>query len=154
MKRFDTAAPYLAVYVLIEREGKYLFVRRANTNWMDDHYGLPGGKVEWQEGCLAAAAREAREETGVEIAPEHLEHAVTLWRREDADDPAMEWCDIGFVARQWGGEPYNAEPHMHDSIAWFGLHELPENVVPSVRHIMTLFEQGVTYGEYDQFIAK
>jgi 8-oxo-dGTP diphosphatase len=36
---------------------------------MAGRWSLPGGKVRWGEGLVAAAVREAREELGVEVAP-------------------------------------------------------------------------------------
>ncbi|QQS18885.1 hypothetical protein IPL68_02385 [Candidatus Saccharibacteria bacterium] len=45
------------------------------------------------------------------------------------------------------GEPYNAEPHMHDEIAWFCMSELPDNVIPSVRDMLEAIEKGDMYGE-------
>ena len=64
---FDTATPYLAVYLYMKRGETCLFVKRANTSWMDGFYGFPAGKVEKDEPIFQAAIREAREEVGVEI---------------------------------------------------------------------------------------
>lgn len=139
------ARPLSAAFVLIERDGKYLFVLRGNTKWMNGYYGLPSGKVEDGEGFLMAAVREAREEVGVELAPETLRHVVTVWRQ--AEEPGFEWCDVAFVAGTWSGEPYNAEPTVHDRIAWFGLDELPENIVPNVKEIISCYQKGQTYSE-------
>ena len=146
MKQYNTARPYSAAYVLIERDGKYLFVRRANTTWMDGYYGLPAGKVEKFEGFRAAAVREAKEEVGVIIQPEDIEFVLAFWRHEE-DEPDMEWCDIVFRAKVWEGEPYNAEPHMHDEIAWLPKANLPDTIVPSLHVMLDHIAKGKTYGE-------
>ena len=57
-----TKRPFCAAFMLIAQDGKYLFVKRKNTAWMDGYYGLPSGKVERGEGFLEAAVREAKEE--------------------------------------------------------------------------------------------
>jgi 8-oxo-dGTP pyrophosphatase MutT (NUDIX family) len=119
-----------------------------NTNYMDGYYGLPAGKVEKLEGFLAAAVREAKEEVGVDIRPEDLEFRFMFWRRA-LDQPGMEWCDAVFYAKNWRGEPHNAEPHMHEEIAWFALDALPENVVPAIRQMLAAIQRGDYYGEYD-----
>lgn len=133
--------------MLIEREGKYLFVRRANTGWMNGYYGLPSGKVEKKEGFLAAAVREAKEEVGVTVSPEGAEFVHVSWRNEP-EQHDMEWCDVLFRAKSWSGEPYNAEPDVHDSVAWFSLSDLPENVVPPVRAMLLAYAAGNTYSEF------
>lgn len=113
--KYDTATPYIAAYVLLERDKKWLFVKRTNTKWMDGYYGLPSGKVEVREGFEAAAIRETKE-VGVVIKPKDLEFAGVFWRTE-ANEPEMEWVDVFFRARSWQGEPVNAEPHVHSEIA-------------------------------------
>lgn len=152
MPEIRSARPYTAAHVLLCREGKYLFVRRVHTGWMDGYYGLPSGKVEPGEGFLRAAVREAREEVGVNIAADDLSHAVTMWRK--GDEPGAEWCSVTFATKTWQGEPYNAEPDVHDDVQWFSPGELPDKVIPSVRRMIESFEAGITYSEPDQNIAK
>lgn len=63
-----------------------------------------GGKIEPNESVEIAAARELKEECGVEVAVEDLQHAAHL----DFVFPAKpEWDQIvhAFVAHQWRGEP-------------------------------------------------
>ncbi|QQS18886.1 NUDIX domain-containing protein [Candidatus Saccharibacteria bacterium] len=68
-EKIEAAQPYSAAFMLIKRGDKYLFVRRAHTDWMNGYYGLPSGKVEPGEGFFAAAIREAKEEVGVTVLP-------------------------------------------------------------------------------------
>ncbi len=152
MKDYDTARPYSAAYVIFEKDGKYLFVRRAHTAWMNGHYGLPAGKVEKYEGFRKAAVREAKEEVGLEVDPKDLEFMLAFWRQEE-DEPDMEWVDVVFRARTWKGEPYNAEPHMHDEIAWLDKNNLPDTVVPSLAVMLQHIAEGKSYGELKQ-VAK
>ena len=62
MERIDVAQ------ALIERAGRVLVVRnRRHEHPAVDFWGLPGGRVEPGETLAAAAKRETREETGLEI---------------------------------------------------------------------------------------
>jgi ADP-ribose pyrophosphatase YjhB (NUDIX family) len=110
---------------------------------MNGHYSLPAGKVEKNETFLEAAVREAKEEVGVNMAPEDLRLVMTSHRVHK--DSA--WVDIMFQAMKWKGELYNAEPHVHGELAWFDPVQLPGNIVPPVREAIEAIESGETYLE-------
>lgn len=124
---YNTATPYIASYVILEKDGKIAFVLRSNTDWMNDHYGLPSGKVEQNEDYVSAAIREAKEEVGVTVTPEDLEFVHVVHRRHETF-----WVDIYFRAKSWEGEAYNAEPHVHSELKWLDPQQLPKNVIPAV----------------------
>ena len=65
--KYDSARPYIACFVILRKGNKVAMVLRKNTGWMDGYYGLPAGKVEYFEHFTAGAAREAKEEAGVDI---------------------------------------------------------------------------------------
>ncbi|HKJ95547.1 MAG TPA: NUDIX domain-containing protein [Gammaproteobacteria bacterium] len=56
--------PVIAVIAVVERAGKVLLVRRRNPPQVE-HWGFPGGRVEWRESLGDAALRELSEETGL-----------------------------------------------------------------------------------------
>lgn len=143
MNKFGTAMPYIASYVVLRREDKVAFVLRSNTGWMNNYYGLPSGKVENNERFTAAAIREAREEAGIEVAPQNLKYLMTVHRHDETD-----WVDVYFEALAWQGDPVNAEPHMHSELVWLDPANLPENVIPSVRHALEAIKAGKVYSEY------
>lgn len=143
-----TSRPHTASFTLVEKDGKYAFVLRGKAcNWMAGYYGLPSGKIEVSEAASAAAIREAEEEISVTVKPENLRYLLTMHRHEE-DDLYPEWVDFYFEADEWEGEPHNAEPHMHDQIAWFSLDELPENTIPSVRAALEAIQAGKQFTEY------
>jgi 8-oxo-dGTP pyrophosphatase MutT (NUDIX family) len=141
---FDTATPYIACFVLLRRGDEAAFVLRQNTSYMSGFYGLPAGKVEGNESFTQGCIREAKEEAGVDVGTADLAHLITVHRHGDDID----WVDIYFEAKQWQGEPFNAEPEVHSELRWFPLNDLPENVVPPQRFALESHLQGKTYDEY------
>jgi 8-oxo-dGTP diphosphatase len=145
---YNTQRPHLAAFVVLKKDGKCPFVFRTKTDWMNEHYGLPAGKVEKEESCVEAAVREAKEEAGVEIRAENLKYMITVHRFEGAEDHAPEWIDVYFETEKWKGEPFNAEPDKHGHLEWFEMTSLPESTVPSQKFAIEEFTKGKTYSEY------
>jgi 8-oxo-dGTP pyrophosphatase MutT (NUDIX family) len=138
------ATPYTAVYLIFEQDGKIAFLLRSNTGWMNGYYSLPSGRVEKGESFLQAAIREGAEEVGVQLRPDDLELATTAHRSETDSL----WVDLIFKVKQWEGELYNAEPHIHGELAQLDPNNLPENIVPSVRYYVEEYLKGNRYTEY------
>lgn len=143
---YNTQRPYLAVFVILRKGKQAAFVLRTKTEWMNDHYGLPSGKVELGETGLAAAVRETREEAGVEVKESDLRF-LHVCHRKSTDDTDS-WTDLLFETAVWKGEPYNAEPSKHGELKWFDLDKLPENTVPSQVFELQQIEQGKSYSEF------
>lgn len=144
--KYDIATPYTAVYILFRQGEKIAFLLRKNTAWMNDHYGLPAGKVEKKEKFLDAAKREAEEEVGVKIKPESLSLILTGQRHH----PDTDWVDLVFEADKWDGELHNAEPEIHGELRWFNPDNLPDNMVDYVRFYIKEIQAGKNYAEYTE----
>ncbi len=129
MKQRNKAIP--AAYLFLEKDGKYLIARRANTGYQDGVYQVPAGHVEDQELPSEAIIREAKEEIGVDIAPEdlHCFHVSYRPRHDDTDNRA----DFFFSTSVWKGEIINVEPHKCDDLKWASLDELPQNMTLHIR---------------------
>ncbi|GGO64207.1 NUDIX hydrolase [Nonomuraea cavernae] len=112
----------VAVHVLVVRGEEVLLGRRAGTGWADGRWHLPSGHLEPGESVVRAAVREAREELGVGIEPRDLTFAHIMHRAPDR-------VDLFFVAREWQGEPRNAEPHKCSEVRWWPLDRLPVDTV-------------------------
>ena len=111
--------PLLTVDTIIELNGiedpGVVLVRRrhAPLGW-----ALPGGFVEVGESCPAAAVREAREETGLDVRPTGLLGVYS----DPGRDPRGHTASVVYVARAEG------EPSGGDDAAearWFSLSTLP-----------------------------
>ena len=70
----------IAVYIVLMRGSSVLLARRANTGYMDGKWALTSGHMEEHEVPRESAIREAREELGVVISPDHLEFIHVSYR--------------------------------------------------------------------------
>lgn len=87
--------PRLAVDIIIETEGGIVLVERKNP---PHGWALPGGFVDYGETVEEAAAREAREETGLDV--EGLKQFHTY--SDPGRDPRGHTVSTVFVARARG----------------------------------------------------
>ncbi|MBR5959540.1 MAG: NUDIX domain-containing protein [Clostridia bacterium] len=106
--------------VVIEKDGKVLFQRRAdNGKW-----GLIGGLVEMNETYAQAAVREAREETGLEV---KLTGFLGIFHNHDmvwANGDAAHVISAMYTAEIVSGEPRIDEESFE--LCFFGKDEMPE----------------------------
>jgi 8-oxo-dGTP pyrophosphatase MutT (NUDIX family) len=136
----------LASFVILERDGKILLVRRFNTGYADGQYQMPSGHVEPDEYPIEAAAREVKEEVGVDVAIADLEFVHASYRINKLDQ-AGDYVDFFFKTKKWSGIPANQEPNKCDEVAWFSWDKLPMNTVPVVKDILEYIKQGVPFSE-------
>ena len=136
-----------SAYVILKQDEKVLLQLRANTGYEDGNYGLVAGHVEAGETFTEGIMREAKEEAGIDLLPEHLQVVHFMHRGSKRGDD--ERGDVFFVAKQWGGEVQNMEPHKCDELRWFTMDELPDNVIPYIREALQCVESGIFYSEYD-----
>lgn len=100
-----------AVYLILKRDGKVLFCRRANTGWADGKLSLPSGHVEKGELPTIAAVRELAEETGITVSCEQLQIAHIVYRQDI-------YVDFYYLVKDWTGDPHNAEEEKCSEIVW------------------------------------
>lgn len=93
--------PIVGVSAAIFRAGKVLLIQRARGT-LAGTWSLPGGRVEHGERLVEAAAREVREEVGLDIAIGPLAGYAEVI----GDGPAgPHFVVLAFAARWRGGEP-------------------------------------------------
>jgi 8-oxo-dGTP diphosphatase len=134
-ERFHIA---VGVNVSLRKDDKYFLLRRANTGWADGYYTVPAGHLDEGEPLTAAAAREVKEEAGVDIDPKSLKLVHVMHRSDKEDD--QERLNFYFLAQKWTGEPYVAEPAKADKLGWFALSELPEQTLENLRKTLRIYE--------------
>lgn len=134
----------VSVHIVLERDGCVLLIRRAGTGYRDGWLSVPAGHLDGGEEMRAGAARELREEVGVDLTPDQLVPIHVMHRRE-----ARESVDF-FVraADGWRGEPVNREPHKCSELRWCAWDALPADVVPYVRRALDNHRAGRAFDSF------
>src|SRR5574337_756907 len=132
------------VHLFFFRGSQILLLRRFQTGYRDGEYSVPAGHLDGNESVMAAAAREAREETGVQIAADDLSFSSVMHRNE-----GDERIDFFLHVHKWRGEPINTEPDKCDELRWADLDSLPENTIPYVRRAIQNHLNGIPFDEFD-----
>ena len=133
-----------SVYLMLIKKNEILLSRRYNTGFHDGEYGLPAGHLEGNETFIQAIIREAKEEIDIELDKTALKLIHVMDRKELTE----ERVDFFFEAKKWQGKPKIMEPNKCDDLRWFGLDNLPGNVIPYIRQVINSYLKGEFYSEY------
>ena len=117
--------PKLAVAVVIQRDGKLLFGRRGPGTREPGKWSFPAGFVERGERVEQAAAREAWEETGLDIVVGDL---IGLYS-SDGETVVLAIYEATSV-----GEPRAGDDLVE--VGWFAVSDLPELAFPRDQRIV------------------
>ncbi len=118
--------PKLAVAVLIARDGRLLLGKRGPGAREPGKWSFPAGFVERGEPVERAAAREAREETGLDVVVGNL---VGLYSSE-GETVVLAVYEASSAA----GEPRAGDDLVE--VGWFAISQLPELAFPRDRRIL------------------
>ena len=119
--------------MILNNQGKILLGKRHDDAKMasSDLHGegtwtMPGGKLDFHETLIGGALRELEEEIGVRLAKENLEVLCV----QDDMVPDNHYVTIGFICRDFKGEPKVMEPDEMTEWKWFDFTALPEKIYP------------------------
>lgn len=139
MEHIRKERPKVGIGVLIVRDGKILLGERIGS-FGSGTFSLPGGHLEFGESLEETAAREVREETG-------LENVTIKDLFSVSNDIAYDkhFVTLCFLAESAEGEPFPAEPEKCRVWQWYSPDNLPENIfLPSKKAIQNWLA-GTTY---------
>lgn len=126
------ADPKLAVGVLVSDEtGRLLYTRRAHQPAMG-RWAFPSGFVDRGEEIRAAARRELREETGLDV---ELDGMLGVYSREG--DPVV---FVVFAGHPRGGELQASSEALE--VCFFALDELPPPAFPFDKQILAAWRES------------
>lgn len=128
------------VHLFLRRGDEVLLARRANTGYADGLLHAPSGHLEEGEDVRSGMIREAREEIGLDLAPEDLTAVVVMQHRSPWGRARIGW----FFAAEYGagGEPVNREPDKCSELGWYRLDDLPDDMVAYCRAGLDAYRAG------------
>lgn len=128
------------------RNGQVLLGKRRGSHGAG-YYAAPGGHIEYGESFEAAARREVREETGLEITGLRLLAVGNyLFTR---DDGARHYIDVDFVCEALTGEAQLCEPEKCDGWRWYNLDALPEPLFVVTQRMIESLQAGTILNRPD-----
>jgi 8-oxo-dGTP diphosphatase len=108
--------PLVGVGAVIVENGRVLLVKRGHPP-LKGEWSIPGGVLEVGETLREAAAREAREETCLEVEPSELLGVYDRVLRDDDGRVLYHFVLIDFLCRPIGGKAQAADDA--DEVQWF-----------------------------------
>jgi len=133
----------VAVFGILEQDGKTLLCRRFNTGHQDGNYGLPAGHIDGNETLTTALIRELKEEIGVEVTESEVSPALFVHRHSKD----TEYIDIFFKVTSFRGIPKIMEPDKCDAFGWYHPEAFPDNLIEYVRLALKAIGRGEKYLE-------
>lgn len=125
--------PVLAASTAVFHEGRVLLARRGKAPSLG-LWTLPGGRVEPGETLADAAAREVREEVGVDCAVLGVAGALDIIQRDAAGELLAHFVVVGHAARWIAGEPATG-PEAAE-VGWFEPNDLPAETTANLHGIV------------------
>lgn len=122
MKREFPETPLVGVGAIIIADSRVLLVKRAHPP-LQAEWSIPGGVLEVGELIREAAVREAREETGLIVAPGELLGVYDRVLRDPQQRVQYHYVLIDFLCRPLGGKLLAADDAAE--VRWFTREELP-----------------------------
>jgi 8-oxo-dGTP diphosphatase len=138
-------ASVVDVHLVLVRDGRLLWARRANTGYMDGLFEVVAGHLEAGEDVVAATIREAREEVGIDLRRENLECVHVMHR---LTPEGLSRIGFFFRATRWDGEVVNAEPHKCSELLWSPVDVPPTGVVPYLPGAVCAIVNGESFSLY------
>ena len=118
--------PGVGVCTIIIKDNKILLGKRHDDPEKADSelhgegtWTIPGGKLDFKEDITEAAKREAKEECDIDI------HDIGLVSLTNDIRGEKHFVTIGFVAKEFSGEPRVMEPDEITEWRWFDVNNLP-----------------------------
>jgi len=130
------------IYLLLKKGDQLLLSLRENTGYMDGMHGLVAGHVENNESASQALVREAMEEAGIKINPDHISTVHIMHRQTDRNN-----IDIFMQCKDYEGHISNIEPHKCKNLTFYSTKNLPDTTIPYIKTALQNIQNNIFYSE-------
>ena len=131
----EPCVPRVGVGVLLVDELDRVLLTLRNRPPEAGCWSIVGGKVDFLETLEECAAREAREEVGVEVSIQSLlcvtDHCLPQENQH--------WVSPAYLATIRTGTAVNCEPEKTAHVQWFALDRLPPNLTMTARNAIRAY---------------
>jgi 8-oxo-dGTP pyrophosphatase MutT (NUDIX family) len=128
-----------AATLIVDAENRLLLMKRSDSGC----WGPPGGAVELGEVLEAAARREVREETGLELGELSFFGVFSgpdLFYRYPNGDEVYNVTIVYLTHTPPGKVQLN---HEHTQWGWFQAADIPENISPPIKPVIEMFKNNL-----------
>lgn len=123
--------PRIGVGILVSKEDEVLLVRRASVHGAGT-WSTPGGHLDHGESLERCAAREAMEETGIEVSNVRFRAVTNDVFREEGRHYVTVWMEGEYLS----GEATVAAAHEMSDVGWFPWDALPEPLFLPLKNLL------------------
>lgn len=127
------------VRLILVANNEILLLKQTSAN--GGKYTLPGGTVEKMEFANKALKRECKEELGIKINKNDLQIVHVLHKKKTKGDRVTMYFQIN----QWENEVECLELDKFEKFVWLPIDSLPEEVSPTVQHVLEQLKLGNSY---------
>lgn len=120
---------------VILKNNKILLLKR-KKNPESNHWGIPGGKIDWMEKIEDAVCRETLEETSLCLTTLQLLVNINHFDIEQDEH----WLAGVYLATSYHGEAQLVEPEKHAELGWFSLENLPKPLTQATEQAITALQ--------------
>lgn len=133
----------VAVHLILEKNNKYLLLRRYNTGYEDGNYSLIAGHVDGNETIISAMQREALEEAGINIDKNDLKIVEVMHRKSDDES-----IDYFLYSNKFSGTIKIMEPNKCDELSFYELDKFPKNIIPYIKTAIENYKNNIQFTDY------
>ena len=134
----------LSIYgILIDKEGKVMLQKRANTRYASGWWSLPGGHVESGDSVVKAVVRELHEECGIIVNEDSCDHKLTLVRNTHE---GKRYINFFYLINDWDGTPTICDGKASE-LKFFTSKAFPEQMLPYINEAFKLIEEKIHFFE-------
>jgi ADP-ribose pyrophosphatase len=131
----ESCVPRVGVGVLLVDERNRVLLTLRNRPPEAGCWSIVGGKLDFLETLEECAAREAREEVGVEVSIQSLLCVTNHCLPEEN----QHWVSPAVLGKVPTGQTVNCEPEKTADVQWFPLDRLPPNLTVTARNAIRAY---------------